>query len=92
MTNREHERLQGHINLISMYRDRANEAFERLQELNATEGTGSRWCSAKTNALDLLKCGKDYMHIYDRYVEAKAREEQLIDLGSVLAELNFWKK
>lgn len=92
MTKKEHEALQKLFNETGELRDIADQAFKRLQELNATEGTGTRWCCAKTNALDLLKCGKDYMYIYDKYVEANAKEDMLRELGRTLAELDFWKK
>lgn len=91
MTKREHETLQKRINKISEYRAEADRVFEKLKTLNATEGTGHRWCCAVQNVRDLLSCGKDYMWLYDKYVEACAKADGLSDLGKDLAELNFWK-
>lgn len=91
MTRKEHERLQAHFNTLENHREKADAAFKRLQELNKTEGTGTRWCSAKLNAIDLLKCGKDYMYVYDTYVQEQAKCDALTDLGRELAELRFWK-
>lgn len=91
MTKQEHETLQGFVNKMSEYQDKADRAFKRLQELNGTEGTGHRWCSAQTNAKDLLSVGKDYMYLYDEYVEAHAAIDTITKLGSELAELGFWK-
>lgn len=91
MTKQEHEMLQRFVNKMSEYQDKADRAFKRLQELNGTEGTGHRWCSAQTNAKDLLSVGKDYMYLYDDYVEANAAIDTITKLGSELAELGFWK-
>lgn len=92
MTKKEHEALQKLFNEINEQREEADKAFKELQNRNATEGTGKRWCCAKDNALDLLSCGKNYMRIYDRYVAASAKEDMLHELGRTLAELDFWKK
>lgn len=92
MTKKEREAIQDLINELSQLRDTADKAFNRLQDLNKTEGTGHRWCCAQTNAIDLLKCGKDYMYLYDKYVEAEAKSDMLTRLGSKMADLGFWKK
>ena len=91
MTKREHEALQREFNKLTEYRAKANEAFVKLQELNATEGTGVRYCSAEHNYKDLLSVGKDYTYIYNDYVRANGMEMALNELGTTLAELNFWK-
>ncbi len=91
MTKREHEELQKLMNKSIEYSNQADKYFKRLQELNATEGTGTRWCSAADNTKDLLSVGKDYLYLYLGYVEARAKDEELWELGGVLAELNFWK-
>ena len=83
--------MQEHLNKMTELMEESDKAFKRLQDLNGSEGTGTRWCCAKTNALDLLGCGKDYMHIYDDYVKANAKLDLLREFGSTLAELNFWK-
>lgn len=91
MTKREHEAMQKQINMIEEYRKEADVAFKELQNLNATEGTGHRWCCAETNAVDLLKCGKDYMHLLAKYNRATAKVDLLTNIGGELAELGFWK-
>ncbi len=91
MTRKERETLQGFINRLSEYEEKADRAFKRLQELNGTEGTGKRWCCAQTNATDLLSTGKDYMYLYEEYVKANAAIDTITSLGSGLAELGFWK-
>lgn len=90
MTKKEREAIQGHINRLQELQDKAHRAFERLQELNASEGTGYRWCSAKQNAMDLLKSGKDYMYLYEAYIEAGAAQDAINRLGADLANLGFW--
>lgn len=92
MTKKEHDALQKLMNEMNELRDRSEQAFKRLQDLNAKDGTGKRWCCAKTNATDLLGCGKDYMYLYEEYVQANAKEDMLVELGHTLAELNFWKQ
>lgn len=91
MTKKEHEAIQKEFNRLSDYRAKANEAFVRLQELNAEEGTGRRYCSAEQNYKELLSVGKDYTFIYNDYVKANGMEMALTRLGTTLAELNFWK-
>lgn len=91
MTKREREALQKEFNKLSDYRAKANEAFQRLQDLNATEGTGIRYCSAEQNYKELLSVGKDYTFVYNDYVKANGMEMALTQIGSTLAELNFWK-
>lgn len=91
MTKREHEAMQAEINKIETYRTEASRIFKELQNLNATEGTGNRWCCAETNAIDLLKCGKDYMHLLNKYNIANAKADMLTGLGRTLADLGFWK-
>ena len=91
MTKREHKALQEHFNRMGEFRDKADKAFKKLQDLNGTEGTGTRWCSAEHNYKDLLSVGKDYTYIYNEYVKATANDFLLMELGSTLAELNFWK-
>lgn len=92
MTKREHEELQKAMNKATAHRKKAEECFHRLQELNFKEGTGHRWCSAETNAKDLLSVGKDYMWLYARYVEENAMEEATCEVAKVLSRLGFWKK
>ena len=92
MTKREREAMQELVNRSQYYEELRDNAFQRLQELNATEGTGHRWCSAPQNIRDLMSCGKDYMWIYNQYVEYDAKADAFKwELGSTLAELNFWK-
>lgn len=91
MTKREHDALQKEFNKLTDYRAKANAAFTKLQELNEKEGTGVRWCSAECNYKDLLSVGKDYTFIYNDYVKANGAEMALTQIGSTLAELNFWK-
>ena len=91
MTKKEHQALQQEFNRIQEYRNKSDEAFGRLQELNATEGTGTKWCSAEHNYKDLLSVGKDYTWLYDSYVEYRGMESALLSVGCVLARLNFWK-
>lgn len=83
--------MQQRINTITELDKKADAAFKRLQELNATEGTGKRWCSAQLNAIELLKSGKDYMWIYENYVTARAKIDALTDVGCDLASVGFWK-
>lgn len=92
MTKKERAALQELFNKMSEYDAEADVAFKRLQELNAKEGTGHKWCCAAQNYRDLLSKGKDYTHIYNNYVEASGKYEATLDLGRTLAELNFWKK
>ena len=92
MTKREREAMQMLVNKGMEYREKSDKAFNRLQDLNATEGTGCRWCSAKHNMEDLHSVGKDYTGIYDEYIKYHAMYEALtMELGGELAELNFWK-
>ena len=91
MTKKEHDALQKVMNTTQEYREKANQRFKRLQELNATEGTGIRWCSAEQNYKDLLSVGKDYGWIYREYIEAQGIEDGIIKVGVVLANLGFWK-
>ena len=92
MTKREHKALQELVNKHSEYREKADRAFERLQDLNEKEGSGSRWCCAATNMEDLLAAGKDYVYLYTEYVENNAKADTLEwELGRTLAGLNFWK-
>lgn len=91
MTKREHEALQKEFNKTSEYDAEADVAFKRLQDLNGTEGTGHRWCCAAQNYRDLLSVGKDYTHIYDRYVQYNGMVDAMRELGRTLAGLNFWK-
>lgn len=91
MTKKEHKALQEHFNRMSEFREQADRAFKRLQDLNGEEGTGTRWCCAETNYKDLLSVGKDYTYIYNDYVEACAKDMLLMELGSTMANLDFWK-
>lgn len=90
MTKREHAALQNEINKMTEYMQKADEAFNRLQDLNGTEGTGRRWCCAEQNYKELLSVGKDYSHIYNDYIKYNSKLDALRELGSTLAELNFW--
>lgn len=91
MTKREHEALQEHFNKMSDYMTEADIAFKQLQDLNGKEGTGHKWCCAAQNYRDLLSVGKDYTHIYDRYVQYNGMVDAMRELGRTLAGLNFWK-
>lgn len=91
MTKKEHAALQEFFNEMGEYDTAADIAFKRLQDLNAKEGTGHRWCCAAQNYRDLLSKGKDYTHIYDNYVEANGKRDVMMELGRTLAGLNFWK-
>lgn len=91
MTKKEHAALQDLFNKMGEYDAEADIAFKRLQDLNGTEGTGHRWCCAAQNYRDLLSVGKDYTHIYDRYVQYNGMVDAMRQLGSTLAGLNFWK-
>ena len=101
MTNKEREVLQKFIDNAVDYRRESTELFNKLEDLNKSEGTGCQWMSAKRNYEDLVRCGKDYGYLYAKYVEANAKCDLLIDLGLALAELdsdneeekiNTWKK
>jgi hypothetical protein len=91
MTKVEHKTLQEHFNKMNDYKAEADIAFKQLQDLNEKEGTGHRWCSAAQNYKDLFSVGKDYTNIYDRYIQYNGMVEAMRQLGSTLAELNFWK-
>ncbi len=91
MTKKERSALQEHFNKMGDYIALADEAFDKLQALNGIEGTGHKWCCAAQNYRDLLSVGKDYTHIYDNYVKYNGMVDALRELGSTLAELNFWK-
>lgn len=92
MTKKERAALQELFNKMGEYDADADAAFKRLQDLNAKEGTGHRWCCAAQNYRDLLSKGRDYTYIYDQYVEANGKRDAIMELGRTLAELNFWKK
>lgn len=91
MTKREHEVLQARFNKLEYHREEMDKAFKQLQDLNANEGTGTRWCSAKQNAEDLKSCGKNYDHLYERYLIQGGMYEAILELGGDLANLGFWK-
>ena len=92
MTKREHKALQELVNKQSEYREKADRAFEKLQDLNEKEGSGSRWCCAASNMRDLLAAGKDCVYLYTEYVENNAKADAIAwELGGTLAGLNFWK-
>ncbi len=91
MTKKEHNAMQELFNQMGEYRDAADMAFKQLQDLNGKEGTGHRWCCAAQNYRDLLSVGKDYTHIYDRYVQYNGMSDAMMELGRTLAGLNFWK-
>lgn len=91
MRKNERAALQAHIDMMAQLEKDADEAFKKLQDLNGNIGTRHRWCCAKTNAVDLLKSGHDYMYLYDKYVQANAKYDLLLQLGSDLANLGFWK-
>lgn len=92
MTKKERAFLQETINLMSKYREIADENFRFLQDKNREEN-GSAWCSAETNYKDLLlNHGKDYTSEFARYTEATAMCDLLGKIGSGLADLGFWKE
>jgi len=90
MTKKEKEAFQGFMNQYSRYEKEADEAFKELQTLNKNE-TGTAWCCAQTNYEDLLKAGKDYGYLYNRYVEAEAKQDILTRYGQMMADLGLWK-
>lgn len=91
MTKVEHDAIQKAFNKMSAYQKAADEAFKELQELNATEGTGHKWCCAAQNYRDLLSKGKDYTFVYDVYVANNGAVDALRSIGNTLAGINFWK-
>ena len=67
----------------------ADEAFKKLQELNAEYGTGERWCSAALNLKGLIGTSKESraFDLYNQIERAKGKMDALMDLA--LATDNF---
>lgn len=91
MKSTERKALQEQFNQYGDLMERQDAIFQRLQELNREEGTGKAWCSALENAIDLLKCGKDYMSLYTQYAEIEGMMHTHREYGQVLAELGLYK-
>lgn len=97
MTTRERNAMQKFFNRLTEYDNERDRYFAELQELNAKNGDGSRWCSAEHNLHELEKTCKDERIInrareaYRRYEQANGKLDLLHEFGFELAELNFWK-
>ena len=97
MTAKERKATQDLINLFTPLREEEDKAFHDLQELNATEGDGSRWCSVDANLEGIETHSTDRRTreraraLYRKYWEASAKQDLLRDFGGTLAELGFWK-
>ena len=97
MTKNEKQKLQTLFNTINGARKQQDHAFKCLQELNASLGN-SKWCSAITNYKDIVKTTNDTSIIHKAdlliadYYEAEGKQDMLMALGGILAELNFWGK
>ena len=83
MKSTERKALQEQFNQYGDLMERQDAIFQRLQELNRVEGTGKAWCSALENAIDLLKCGKDYMSLYTQYAEIEGMMHTHMEYGQV---------
>lgn len=92
MTTKEHIAIQKFMNKLTILNQEADDAFTKLQKLNKEEGSGKAWCCAEENYRDLLKCGKNYGYVYNKYVSAEAKKDLLREYGSMLADLGFWNR
>lgn len=97
MTTKERQTIQNFFNRMSEFDKEQDEMLKNLMDLNETYGDGSRWCSWKHN-LDMIRenCEDELIvaraeTMYRRFLEASAKEDLLMELGSELAELGFWK-
>ena len=98
MTTKERNLIQGFINKLSEIEETMQETLENLQKLNVEHGDGHRWCSWKgclDGVIENNEQGSIWRgraeHQYERYLKAAGQREAIEELGSGLAELNFWK-
>ena len=98
MTTKEHAALQKLFNTLQDYDNTQTAMLKELQELNAQHGDGHRWCSWKANLDGIAKTDPGSIHhrraemCYETYMNACGAYEAMMDLGSTLAELGFWKE
>ena len=99
MTKSERAAMQSFFNKISEFDEVSSQTLTRLKDLNEAHGDGSRWCGWEANLEGLLRTlGPDHIiyrranATYERYLEARARHDLLMEFGQVLADLGFWKK
>ena len=97
MTTKERQTLQKFFNRMTEFDIEQEEMLHNLMDLNQTYGDGSRWCSWKANLDGILENCEDSIirgraeTMYRRFLEAQAKEDLLMELGSDLADLGFWK-
>ena len=99
MTTREHDTIQRFFNRMSDIDREKDEVLEQLQQISVSEGDGHRWCTIVENLRSVQRkhgigtfASDRAQRLYVRYEQLCAQEELLMDLGSELAEINFWRR
>ncbi len=91
MTKKERRALQDFMNQESELTKERDRIFKELQDMSRAAGMVV-YCCAESNAKQLTELGdKRANWLYENYLRACAQLDLLMNYGSMLAELNFWK-
>ena len=102
MKTNEKKALQDLFNNINKVREDRMKAFTGLQSLSRDNGLPV-YCSADENLKQLIRLDDiDYnefwtvsemaLMLYSEYLTLRGKEDQLMELGEVLADAKFWGK